>query len=97
MNGKKDSRLKTFSYKPLQLYDYLLRDHSKKTASEFLDRLQQRVELIIHYPEIGKPSIKKTTVRSVTLQPHNRIYYRLTINKIELLCLFDMRKKKQLY
>jgi hypothetical protein len=75
----------------------LIKEYSAKTAFNFLDKLQQRVELIIQYPEIGKPSQKKQNGRSVTLQPHNRIYYRLNKNNIELLCLFDMRKKKLPY
>lgn len=64
-----------------------------KTVFNFLDILQQRVELLILHPEIGKLSKKKQNVRSVTLQPRNRIYYRLIQNRIELLCLVDMRKK----
>jgi hypothetical protein len=81
----------------LKVYEYLIKEYSAKTAFNFLDKLQQRVELIIQYPEIGKPSQKKEHVRSVTLQPHNRIHYRLNKNRIELLCLFDMRKKKLPY
>jgi len=86
-----------FRKNTLKVYEYLEKKYSAKTAFNFLDKLQQRVELIIHYPEIGKPSQKKQNVRSVTLQPHNRIYYRLNENRIELLCLFDMRKKKLPY
>ncbi len=77
--------------------EYLIKEYSAKTAFNFLDKLQQRVELIILYPEMGKPSQKKQNVRSITLQPHNRIYYRLNKNRIDLLCLFDMRKKKLPY
>ncbi len=88
---------KRFQKNALRVYDYLLKEHSAKTAFAFLDKLQQRVELIIQYPEIGKPSQKKVNVRSVTLQPYNRIYYRNKNNAIELLCLFDMRKKKLPY
>ena len=81
----------------LKAYEYLIKEYSAKTAFDFLDRLQQRIELIIQYPEIGKSSQKKANVRSVTLQPHKRIYYRLNSNNIELLCLFDMRKNKSPY
>jgi plasmid stabilization system protein ParE len=88
---------KRFRKNTLSVYEYLIKEYSAKTAFNFLDKLQQRVELIIQYPEIGKPSQKKENVRSVTLQPYNRIYYRLNKNRIELLCLFDMRKKKLPY
>jgi plasmid stabilization system protein ParE len=88
---------KRFQKNALNVYDYLLKEHSAKTAFRFLDRLQQRIELIIQYPQIGKPSHKKANVKSVILQPHNRIYYRINNNTIELLCLFDMRKKNAPY
>jgi plasmid stabilization system protein ParE len=86
-----------FQKNTLRAYEYLIKEYSTKTAFNFLDKLQQRVELIIQYPEIGKPSQKKENIRSVTLQPHKRIYYRLNKNRIELLCLFDIRKKKLPY
>ena len=88
---------KRFQKNTLQLYNYLLKEYSSKSAFTFIDKLQQRVELIIQYPEIGKLSQKQLNIRSVTLQPHNRIYYRIKNNTIELLCLFDMRKSKLPY
>ena len=84
---------KRFQKNTLEVFEYLIKAHSKKTAFNFLNKLEERIELIIRYPEIGKPSKIKSNVRSVTFQPHNRIYYRLKMNTIELLCLFDMRKR----
>lgn len=88
---------KRFRKNTLNVYQYLIKEHSAKIAFSFLDKLQQRVEAIMLHPELGKLSKKKQNIRSLTLQPHNRIYYRLNKNKIELLCLFDMRKKKMPY
>ncbi len=88
---------KRFRKNTIQVYDNLIKDYSARVAFNFIDKLQHRIELIIQYPEIGKPSQKKQNVRSVTLYPHSRIYYRLNKNRIELLCLFDMRKKKLPY
>ena len=88
---------KRFRKNTLKVYEYLVQEFSAQTAFTFLDKLQQRIELIIQYPEIGKPSQKKANIRSVTLQPHNRIYYRFNENTIELLCLFDMRRKSKPY
>ena len=88
---------KRFRKNTLKIFEYLIKEYSEKTALYFLDKLQQRVELITRYPEIGKPSQIRPNVRSITFQPHNRIYYRINMNTIELLCLFDMRKKKLPY
>lgn len=88
---------KRFRKNTLKVYEYLTQEFSAQTAFTFLDKLQQRIELIIQYPEISKPSQKKANIRSVTLLPHKRIYYRFNKNKIELLCLFDMRRKNKPY
>lgn len=82
-----------FRKNALEVFEYLIKEHAEKTALNFLDKLEARVELIIRHSEIGKPSQKKPNVRSVTLQPHNRIYYRIKKDRLELLCLFDMRKR----
>ena len=67
--GKKVVVSKRFRKNTLKEYDYLLKEYSAKTAFDFLNKLQRRVELIIRYREIGKPSQLKPNVRSVTLQP----------------------------
>jgi plasmid stabilization system protein ParE len=88
---------KRFRKNSLEVFEYLIKEYSQKTAFNFLDKLEQRVEFIIRYPEIGKLSQLRSNVRSVTLPPHNRIYYRTNMDTIELLCLFDMIKKKLPY
>ena len=81
-----------FKKNALHLYDYLLIEFSAKTAYDFLDRLEKRIGFIYKHPHIGSPSRKKNHVRSVTLLPHNRIYYRLKDDEIVLLCIYDMRR-----
>ena len=88
---------KRFMKNTQSVYEYLLQEFSSKVAYQFLDNLHQRVEFISHYPETGKVSQKKANIRSLSLQPHNRVFYRLTCNRIELLCLFDIRKKRSPY
>ena len=60
MNGKKIVVSKRFRKNALKVYNHLLKQYSGKVAFNFLDNLQQRVELIIQYPEIGKPSHKES-------------------------------------
>jgi plasmid stabilization system protein ParE len=90
---------KRFRNNTLRVYQYLLKEFSAKTAFQFLEKLEQRIELIIAHPTIGKPSLKKKNIRSILFTPHNQIFYRYSNNKIEILCLFDMRKnpKKKPY
>jgi plasmid stabilization system protein ParE len=49
---------KRFRKNTLKVYEYLLAEYSPKTAFNFLDKLKERVELIIEHPDIGKPSQK---------------------------------------
>jgi plasmid stabilization system protein ParE len=90
---------KRFCNNTLRVYQYLLKEFSSKTAFQFLDKLEQRINLIIQHPTIGKLSAKRKNIRSIILTPHNRIFYRYQDNIIEILCLFDMRKnpKKKPY
>ena len=67
--GKKVVVSRRFRNNTLKLYEYLIAEYSAKTAFNFLDRLQQRVELILRYPEIGKLSQKKQT-SEVSLSRH---------------------------
>ena len=88
---------KRFRKNTLAVYNYLVREHSAKIVYHFLNTLQHRVEFISQHPDVGKPSQKKANVRSIPLLPHNRIYYRINEDIIELLCLFDMRRRNRPY
>ncbi len=88
-----------FRASTVSIYQYLLKNFSDKTARQFLQKLEARIEFIASHPEAGKASFRRENVRSVLLTPHNQIFYRYNGNKIEILCLFDMRKnpKKRPY
>lgn len=88
---------KRFKNNTANTYNYILNKHSLQTANDFLDKLQQRIEFISQYPEAGKTSQITAGVRSSLLLPYNKIYYRITENAIELLCLFNMKRNKQPY
>ena len=94
---KKSIVTRRFEKNTLNTYTWILKEFTPAAAFRFLNKLQQRVELILQNPEIGKPSVKSKNIRSLILHPHNKIYYRITSNAIELLCLFDMRKNKAPY
>ena len=83
---------KRFRKNVMSVHSYLLKEFSEKTALEFLSRLEKRIEFIALHHLTGKPSLKKDNVRSLLFTPHNQIFYRQKENKIEILCLFDMRK-----
>ena len=83
---------KRFRTDAIRIHQHLIQKFSAQTGLTFLNKIEERVELLSKYPAIGKLSQKKSNVRSVTLTPHNLLFYRATDNKIELLCLFDTRR-----
>jgi plasmid stabilization system protein ParE len=85
---------KRFRNNTYRVYQYILKEFSSQTAYHFLQRLEQRIEFIASHPSAGKLSYKRKDVRSILFSPHNRIYYRYHNDTIEILCLFDMRKKQ---
>ncbi len=90
---------KRFRKNTMSVYQYLLKEFSSKTAYLFLKKIEQRIELIVKHPTIGKLSSKKKNIRSIILSPYNLLFYRYSNNTVEILCLFDMRKnpKKKPY
>jgi plasmid stabilization system protein ParE len=90
---------KRFRNNTFSVYQYLLQEFSAKTAYNFLDRLEKRIEFIAKNPKAGKRSAKRQHIHSILFTPHNQIFYRYQKNTIEILCLFDMRKhpKKKPY
>jgi plasmid stabilization system protein ParE len=83
---------KKFRQNVLETYQYILNTFSSKTASNFLDRIEKRIDFIASHPEAGKASQKRKNVRCVLLPPHSQIYYRFENETIEILILFDMRQ-----
>jgi len=62
---------KRFYKNTLQIFQHLLVNFSSKTAYLFLEKIEDRLELILKYPLIGKPYSKKKNVRSLLLTPHH--------------------------
>jgi plasmid stabilization system protein ParE len=91
--------VKGFRNNTLKVYQYLLKEYSPRIAYFFLDKIEQRINLVAKNPTIGKPSLNKKDIRSIILSPHNLIFYRYRNNTVEILSLFDMRKhpKKRPY
>jgi plasmid stabilization system protein ParE len=77
---------KRFRRNTFRIYQFILKNFSAKTASLFLDKVEERIDLVSKHPLIGKASGKKPNVRSILLSPHNILFYRYQNNKIEILC-----------
>jgi plasmid stabilization system protein ParE len=65
---------KRFRNNILKVYQYLLKEFSAKTAFNFLDRLEKRIEFIAKNPTAGKLSVKRKNVRSILFTPLTKFF-----------------------
>jgi len=74
---------------------YLLEAWSIEIASKFIDLLEERLERLSIFPEIGIQSSKNREIRAIVITKHNKLYYRNTKDYIEVLSIFDTRQNPQ--
>jgi plasmid stabilization system protein ParE len=82
---------KRFLNKLLKLLDYLRSEWGNKVADKFIIKLQNRLTTLSKQPFIGTPSITVELVRSILITRHNRIFYRVKGNVIEVINMYDLR------
>ena len=78
-----------------QVVDYLLKEWSLEVANN----VEQRVQNLSSFPHIGIAPLKDPSIRSIIITKHNKLYYRIGSEKIEILDIFDTRQnpKKNKY
>jgi plasmid stabilization system protein ParE len=75
------------------IVDYLLLNWSFDIVMNFADAANEKIHTISQQPFIGLLSTIDIDVRSVLITKHNRLFYRISSNQIEILNIFDTRKK----
>jgi len=82
-----------------QVVDYLLKELSLEVTADFINNVEQRVQNLSSFPHIGIASVKEPSIRSIVITKHNKLYYRIGSEKIEILDIFDTRQspKKNRY
>ena len=71
---------------------YLETEWNKKVADDFLNRVDQRINALQHHPYIGAQT-KFKNVRGIHVTKHNRLYYKVSGNKVTIINLYDTRRK----
>lgn len=82
---------KRFQTKLFKLLDYLRQEWGDNVANSFINRLQKRLNTLSQQPYIGASSIVIKSVRSILITKHNRLYYRIEEDTIEVLNIYDTR------
>ena len=75
--------------------DYLLKEWPLYVAENFVSIIEKRTNILGIYPNIGVASKKDPSIRSIVVTKHNKLYYRITSVKIEILNIFDTRQNPE--
>lgn len=85
---------KRFVNKLDKLLEYLEKKGPAKTASHFLDNLDNTINAIKINPHIGIKT-KLYNTRGILITKHNKLYYRVDKDKIVVLNMIDTRRNPQ--
>ena len=86
---------KRFLNKLLNLLDYLETEWGENVSEAFIVKLQKRLNTLSMQPYIGVPSSVIRPVRSILITKHNRLYYRIKDDTIEVINMYDTRSDPQ--
>lgn len=89
---------KRFVNKLVNVLKYLEKEWSLQVASDFLVKVDKRLQQLSRQPFTGAPSQKVKEVRSVFITKHNRVYYKVKGKSVIVLNMYDTRmnpKKKK--
>ncbi len=71
---------------------YLQTQWSPKAAEEFVEKVDDKLELLRIFPQIGSESDKRKGLRKLVLSPHNTLIYKIKGDVIILLTIYDNRQ-----
>ncbi len=75
-----------------EIVDYLLENVSEASAENFINNTFELIDKLRKYPEIGRKSKIKETVRQYKIDKFKRLYYRIHGNKLIIVYIFDQRQ-----
>ena len=82
---------KRFTNKIVRLLEYLEMEWGKTVADNFIKEIDRRLHTISEQLLMGVASNDDKTVRSILITKHNRLYYRIKVNTIEIVNMYDTR------
>jgi plasmid stabilization system protein ParE len=75
-----------------QIITYLSEEVSEKAATKFVQKVDDVIEKLNKYPEIGRRTKNKETVRQYKIDKYKKIYYRKYGQKLLIIYFFDERQ-----
>lgn len=74
-----------------EIVGYLEQTGTQKTAINFVIHVDDLIEKLNKYPEIGRRTKKKKTVRQYRIDKYRKLYYRKHGKKLIIVYFFDDR------
>jgi plasmid stabilization system protein ParE len=74
------------------ILDYLTENWTQRELKNFSQRLDKRINLIRHYPNLFPSSSTKKSIRRSVLTKHTTIYYQVQTQTLKIVTLFDTRQ-----
>ena len=75
-----------------RIFFYLSSEWGETVSDNFVDKVNKRIEAIVVNPEIGKIAKRDKNARSIVITLHNKLYYEVRNESIEILAIFDTRQ-----
>lgn len=82
---------KRFKNKLEILLNYIENEFGLLVAQKFAKELDKKLIILLQQPFMGKPSVFIQDIRSIHAGNHNRLYYRIEVDKIIILNIYDTR------
>jgi len=74
------------------LLHFLESEWSAKVKRDFIKKLDNRLDQIREFPESCPKSIEIASLHKCVVTPQTTLYYKVSLNKIEIITLFDNRQ-----
>jgi len=78
-----------------QIINYLAINWNLKIAEKFIEIVDSKLRLLTKFPFIGIETNNNKTVRSILITKHNRLFYQINNETIEVLNIFDTRQNPE--
>jgi plasmid stabilization system protein ParE len=75
-----------------EIVTYLQINASDKVANDFIDAVYDQLERLKEQPFIGRPVVKKKTVRFIKIDKHRQMFYRPSGTTMYISDFFDTRQ-----
>ncbi len=73
------------------ILSYLEDEWGERVTKNFVKKTYGILIILTKFPEIGTLELKDKKIRGILITKHNRLFYRISGNKIILLNFFDTR------